>query len=78
MTHRPRRFVLIPLLVLLCCGVPATGNSQTQLALIWCVVSKSDTARSCFGSQALITWSPNPPAKLAFPSKRLTRSALDP
>src|SRR5437870_2396033 len=50
-----------------------TGNSYTQLVLIWCRVSKSDTARSCFGDQELMIWLAKPP-----PSNWLIRSALEP
>src|SRR5438270_11620360 len=51
------------------------GSSQTQLALTWCLVSKSETARHRLGLQALITWLLN---AMPLLSKPLTRSALEP
>src|SRR5258708_39939513 len=40
------------------------GNSAIQLALIWCLRSKSEAARRELGSQALITWPPSPPSSV--------------
>jgi len=51
------------------------GSSHTQFALIWCLVSKSETARHWLGLQALMTWLLN---AMPLLSKPLTRSALEP
>src|ERR1700730_937616 len=51
------------------------GSSHTQLALTWCLVSKSETARQRLGLQALITWLLNAMPLLSNP---FTRSALEP
>src|SRR5207248_8456850 len=37
------------------------GSSAIQLALNWCVASKSDTARNALGSQELMICPLNPP-----------------
>src|SRR5450759_3366867 len=48
------------------CELPAKwrplpkGSSMIQLALSWCLASKSDTARSALGSHELITCPPSP------------------
>src|ERR1700680_3199889 len=60
-------------------GLPGpTGRSTTQLELIWCLVSKSETARSWLGAQELMTWLANPPTLPPLVSTKLMRSAFDP
>src|SRR6202521_3087275 len=55
-----------------------TGRSTTQLELNWCLVSKSETARSWLGAQELMTWLANPPTLPPLVSTKLMRSAFDP